>query len=118
MPFIAPGELEVTAWFRQHLGPRFSAAGVTLQFHYNQEPGIHLKTKVPSEYQEWILNGVRDGMAKCFPEFPSSGSVWIVAIVDDDIDSSQMAFYRAARLAVSQASALVDLSREAKRQAS
>ena len=86
-----------------HLGPRFEAAGLRVQFHYNQKPGIHFKAEPPAEYRDSILKGLRDGMALRFPNFPSTGSLWITEISAHEVDSSQRAFYRAARMVVDQA---------------
>jgi hypothetical protein len=103
---VSPGELEVSGTFRLHLGPRFQGAGLTVQFHYNQIPGIDFKANVREEYRAAILKGLNEGMTLRFPNFPEKGSVWITAIADNDIDSSQMAFYKAARMVIEQAFAL------------
>ena len=101
-----PGEVEVYGTFRKHLGPRFSGAGLAVQFHYNQAPGIHFKAGVPSEYREAIIKGLNDGMALRFLEFPESASIWITRVDAHEVDSSWMAFYQAARMVVEQAYAL------------
>src|SRR6266478_3226740 len=43
MPPATPGEIELYSHFRQHLGPRYEVAGLRVQFHYNQTPGIHFQ---------------------------------------------------------------------------
>jgi hypothetical protein len=108
MPHLpnAPGELEVFGMFSRHLGPRFSGAGVGIQFHYNQQPGIHFKVEPPSEYREAIATGLRDAMLACFPEFPSSGSIWVTRVEAHPVDSSWNAFYQAAWMVVEQALSL------------
>jgi len=68
-----PGEIELYASFSQHLGPRFEAAGLRVQFHYNETPGIHFRAPVSEEYRDSILRGIQDGMASKFPQFPVSG---------------------------------------------
>ena len=108
MKSVSPGELEVYGFFSQHLGPRFQSAGLRLQFHYNQEPGIHFKIQPNAEYAESILQGIRDGMALRFPSFPQSGSVWITEVTEHPVDSSRRAFYLAARMAIDQAFSLVE----------
>ncbi len=95
--------------FSMHLGPRFEAAGLRIQFHYNQPPGIHFKAEAPAEYRDSILRGLRDGLASRFPDFPAAGSVWITEIAEHEVDSSQQAFYRAARMAIDQAFTLAQL---------
>ena len=102
----SPGALEVYGHFRVHLGPRYLAAGLRIQFEYNQPPGIHFKTQPPEEYRDSIVKGILDGMALRFPEFPSTGSIWISEITAHPVDSSQQAFYRAARMAIDQAFSL------------
>jgi hypothetical protein len=97
---IAPGEVEVYAHFSEHLGPRYMAAGVRLQFHYNQLPGVHFKVAVREEYREAILKGITGGMSARFPNFPQTGSVWITEVTEHPVDSSPLAFYFAARCAV------------------
>jgi hypothetical protein len=72
MPSRSPGELEVYGCFSKHLGPRFMGAGLRLQFHYNQEPGVHFKVKAREEYREAILRGIRDAMSVKFPDFPEN----------------------------------------------
>ena len=97
-----PGEIEVTVSYSRHLGPRYEAAGLTLHFHYNQTPGIHFKVD-SIEYRNAILKGIEEGMASRFPEFPSTGSIWVTGIIEHPVDSSGLAFYKAARAAVEQA---------------
>ena len=102
----SPGELEVYGYFSKHLGPGFQAAGLRIQFHYNQPPGIHFKVKPTEEYRDAILRGLRDGIALRFPEFPASGSIWVTEVTEHPVDSSGGAFYLAARMAIDQASSV------------
>lgn len=111
MAHVAPGELEVYAAFRIHLGPRFEAAGLRVQFHYNQAPGVHFKVEPPAEYRAAIIKGIEEGMAMRFSDFPSTGSIWITEVTAHDVDSSQRAFYRAGRLVIDQAYALCETAR-------
>jgi hypothetical protein len=97
---ITPGEFELYSYYSIHLGPRFEAAGLRIQFHYNQTPGIHFKVDVSDEYRGAILKGIEDGMALRFPKFPATGSIWVY--------SSQRAFYRAGRMVIDQAYSLVE----------
>jgi hypothetical protein len=106
----APGELEICAYFRAHLGPRFEAARLRVQFHYNQPPGIHFKAESPEEYRAAIIRGIKEGLALRFPMFPSSGTIWITEVIVHEIDSSQRAFYRALRLAIDQAHSLCEVA--------
>ena len=92
-----------------HLGPRYEAAGLRIQFHYNQAPGIHFRIEPPAEYRDSIVQGLRDGLASRFPEFPATGSVWITEIAEHEVDSSQRAFYLAARMVMDQAFSLAGL---------
>lgn len=75
-------------------------------FHYNQAPGIHFKAAVSEEYREAILKGIKDGMSIRFPDFPATGSIWITEVTEHPVDSSQIAFYQAARCAIEEAYAL------------
>jgi hypothetical protein len=107
---FAPGQIELVSYFRKHLGPRFDSAGLRVQFHYNQEPGIHFKVKTSEEYRDAIMKGLLEGMALRFPDFPGTGSIWITEIMEDKVSSSWRAFYLAARLVIEQAYSLVELS--------
>src|SRR5579864_9204237 len=98
-----PGQVEVYGHFSKHLGPRYVAAGLRLQFHDNQTPGIHFKVVVSVEYREAIVKGVKDGIAVRFPDFPETGSVWITEVTEDPVNSSPWAFYLAARCVIEQA---------------
>src|SRR5947208_10907194 len=109
MTHVSPGEVELFGSYNMHLGPRYEAAGLRVQFHYNQTPGIHLKAEAPAEYRDSILKGLRDGLASRFPDFPDTGSVWITEIAEHEVDASQQAFYRAARMAIDQAFTLAQL---------
>lgn len=110
MPLNHPGEVEHYAFFSAHLGARFQSAGLRVQFHYNQAPGIHFIVQPPEEYAEAIMRGLRDGLTRYFPNFPHSGSVWIKEVTVHDVDSSQAAFYRAGLLVMSQALTLGDIA--------
>jgi hypothetical protein len=107
MTQASPGEIELYASFSQHLGPRFEAAGLRVQFHYNQTPGIHFRVPVSDVYRDSILRGIQDGMASRFPKFPASGSIWITEVTEHEVDSCQRAFYRVGRVIIEQAYALV-----------
>jgi hypothetical protein len=106
-----PGEVEVLARFSIHLGPRFESAGLRVQFHYNQTPGVHFKVEPPEEYRNAILKGIADGMAARFPNFPSRGSVWITEVLEHEVASRQRAFYRAGRLVIDQAYSLTETAK-------
>jgi hypothetical protein len=98
-----PGEIEVYSFFRKHLGPRYVSAGLGIQFHYNQEPGIHFKATVSAEYRESIIRGLTQAMSIRFPDFPRTGGIWIIEVTVDPVASSEEAFREAARVAVEQA---------------
>ena len=78
----SPGEIELYSCFSQHLGPRFEAAGLRVQFHYNQTPGIHFRVPVSEQYRAAITRGIQEGLASRFPQFPVSGSVWITEVTE------------------------------------
>ena len=80
MPSASPGQMELKASFHQHLGPRFEFAGLAVQFHHNQEPGIHFRVPVPEAYREAILRGLEEGMARRFPEFLATGSLFPLSL--------------------------------------
>lgn len=105
-----PLQIEHLAWFSQHLGGRFRAAGLRIQFHDNQEAGIQWKVACPEEYQAAILQGLHEGMNEAFPQYLASSGVWIMEVLVDDVNSSSDAFYRAGLLVVAQAKALLALS--------
>jgi hypothetical protein len=107
----APGEVEHYAYFSMHLGPRFEAAGLRVQFHYNQRPGVHFKVEPPEEYRSAILRRIEEGMAARFPHFPAIGSIWITEVTVHEVDSSSRAFYRAGRLVIDQAFALTQTTK-------
>ena len=86
------------------------SAGLRVQFHYNQLPGIHFKAQPHEEYRNAILKGIEEGMAARFPDFPKTGSVWISEIIDNQIDSCELAFYRAGLLVIEQAYSLQQIS--------
>jgi len=106
MSYNLPGEIEVSCFYRKHLGPRMEAAGLRVQFHYNQKPGVQFRVQPREEYRSAILRGIEVGMAARFPDFPKAGSVWITEIMDDQVNSCERAFYNAGRLVVEQAYAL------------
>lgn len=105
-----PLQTEHLAWFSQHLGGRFRTAGLRIQFHDNQQAGIHWQVACPEEYQAAILQGLHEGMNDAFPHYLASSGVWITEVLVDDVSSSPDAFYRAALLVIAQARALLELS--------
>jgi hypothetical protein len=105
---VWPGEITVQAHFRKHLGPRFMSAGVTIQFHTSKTPGVHFKTTVDEEYKESIVKGIRDGVSIRFPGLLETRCIWITDVIEDPVESSNRAFYLAARCAVEQAYTLVE----------
>ncbi len=103
--------MELYSYFSIHHGPRYSAAGLRVQFHYNQVPGIHFKVTPPEEYRAHILRGLQEGLALRFPEFPSNSSLWVTEVTVHEVDSSAQAFYRVARLVIDQARSLADIAK-------
>ena len=71
-----PGETELAVRYSRHLGPRYESAGLRIQFHYNQVPGLHFKVDVRDEYRPAIERGLWDGLRHRFPDFPTTGSIW------------------------------------------
>jgi len=105
-----PGEVDVYGTFRKHLGPRFSEAGLGIQFHSNQQPGIRFKVDVASEYREAIQKGLQDAMLLRFPDYSESISIWVTRVEAHEVNSSWMAFYQAARMVADQAYSLAQAS--------
>lgn len=58
-----------------------------------------------------ILKGIGDGMSLRFPDFPKTGSIWVTEISEHPVDSSEWAFYLAARCVVEEAYALTQVER-------
>ena len=87
-------------------------AGLRLQFHPNQPPGIHYKVAVNEEYRAAILKGIKDGISIRFPNFSETASIWITEVTEHPVDSSQLAFYIAARCAIDQAYCLSQVAYE------
>jgi hypothetical protein len=102
----APTEGVYYSYFSIHLGGKFESAGLRIEFHYNQIPGIHFKVGLSDEYKEAILRGLQDGLALHFPEFPKTGSIWVIEVNEHEVDSSRRAFYRVARMVIDQAFSL------------
>jgi hypothetical protein len=98
-----PGETEISISYSRHLGPRYERAGLRIQFHYNQIPGLHFKVHVRDEYRPAVERGISDGLKRRFPDFPTTASVWITEVVEDEVDSSRLSFYRVAVAAIEQA---------------
>ena len=88
-------------------------AGLRVQFLYIGEPGIHFRTGVSEEYRNAILRGINEAMKERFPRFPPTGSIWVTEVMEHPIDSSQLAFYLAARAVIEQAYFLTQWSGKA-----
>jgi hypothetical protein len=102
MHVIPPKLTSVYGHFRKILGPRSMDAGVRVSFHHGEASGVHFKINC-GEYRDAIAKGIQDGMASRFPDFLKTGSVWITEITEHPVDSSQWAFYLAARSVIEQA---------------
>jgi hypothetical protein len=103
---ITPGATSVYGRFTRDLGPRLSSAGLGVQFHYNQPPGIHFKVDVPPDLRDAILQGLADALAARFPDFPATASIWVTEVDQHPVNSSWDAFYKAARMVIDQAYSL------------
>jgi len=103
MSVKSPGELEVYGYYWRHLGPRCQAAGLRVTFFPHKAIGIQFKVNPPEVFREYIVRGLQDGLARRFPEFLSIGGIIITEITVDEVNSSQHAFYVAARMAIEQA---------------
>src|ERR1044072_6574582 len=82
-----PGEIELYSYFSQHFGPRYEPAGLRIQCHYNQTPGLHFKVPVSEEYRSEILRGIQEALTLRFPDFPTTGSIWITEVTEHEVDS-------------------------------
>lgn len=71
---------------------------------------MHFIVPPPEEYVDAILKGLRQGLARYFPNFPDSGCVWVKELTVHDVDSSPAAFYRAALLVMNQAFTLAEIA--------
>jgi len=112
MKYIKPGELEIYTSFRLHTGPRFIGAGLRIQFHYNQIPGIHFRLEPPEEYRSIILRSIEERMAVRFPDFPSTASIWITEITGDPAEWNGQVFSQVSRLVIDQAYSLVQVKED------
>jgi hypothetical protein len=92
----------VYAHFHRIVGPRAEEAGVRISFHHDDASGVNFKI-ICGEYKDAITKGIQDGMASRFPDFLKTGSVWITEITEHPINSSNSAFYLAARSVIEQA---------------
>lgn len=108
MSRVAPSEVELSAFFRRHLGPRNEAAGLRVEFHYNQTPGIHFKVSAPKEYRDAITEGLKDGLAQRFPDLPATTAVWVLEVMINPVEASRHAFYCVGRMVIDQAFSLVE----------
>ena len=95
--------MEILVGYNAHKGPRCEGAGIKLQIHGNQVPGILFKVE-PSEpaYRRAIERGLKESAHLLGHNFLKTGSIWILEIHEHLLDSSEVAFYRAARLAINQ----------------
>ena len=108
----SPDYLEVYGHFRLYVGPRYIGAGLRLDFCHDQPPGIHFKVQpLEEECRDLIVRGLQEGMALRFPEYLSTGSIHVTEITEHPADSSQMAFYCAARMAIDQAFSICETRR-------
>ena len=107
--------MEILAGYNIHCGPRCEGAGLKLQLHGNQPPGIHFKVE-PSEdgYRRGIEKGLHEGL-ELHPSLKAE-AIWVIEIQEHPVDSSEHAFCRAARLAVEQVITMRKLLRETRLQ--
>jgi hypothetical protein len=56
------------------------------------------------------LRGIAEGMAARYPDFPKTGTVWITEILAHEVNSCELAFYKAGRMVIEQAYALQNLA--------
>jgi hypothetical protein len=108
--------MEILSGYNLHMGPRREGAGLKIQLHFNQPPGIHFKVE-PSEsgYRRGIEKGLKEGAELMEPNFLKTAAIWVIEILEHPVDSSERAFYRAARLTLAQAATLKKLIAEGKR---
>ena len=101
MSAFLPTDIEVHGHFSRHLGPRFQTAGVSLQLHSNQGSGIVCKVaNAEPAYVDAIVKGVEDGLLARYGSVSIPRAIWITRIEEHPVDSSEAAFYLAARGAV------------------
>lgn len=104
-----PTNIEVHASFSRHLGPRYERAGVSLQFHPNQ--GVGIACKVPGaepSYEQAVVKGIEDGLSARYGSAPMRCAIWITKMEQHPTDSSELAFYLAARGAIDLAHAVTN----------
>lgn len=94
------GQCEVTYRFRRHLGPRFEDAGVTVRCMYANDYVFSSSVSWPQEnYAHIVERGLRDGFEELGYDLEQGIHITLVNIEYHNIDSSEVAFYRAAKCA-------------------
>jgi hypothetical protein len=97
------GEIEIQFRFRQYLGPRFQAAGVTLQFSTNDEYSFTSKATWPDSninYSGAVEKGVKIGLKESGYDINQGVHIVLKDIDYHEVDSSEFAFFLAAKCAV------------------
>gem|GEM_PF-4807885 len=94
------GQIEIEYRFSQHLGPRFDAAGVTLDLCTNGHYSFKSEVKWPDkDYTPAVERGARDGLTESGIDPDQGVSIILKDISFHAIDSCERAFYLAAKCA-------------------
>ena len=105
--------MEIYSYFKKHLGPRSMSAGLRLRFDEGHgDPGLRFGADVSHEYQAAIGKGLEDGLSIRFSDSRNTVSIRVESTDEDHVDSSEMAFYLAARCAIEQAFVLTHVKLE------
>jgi translation elongation factor EF-G len=94
------GQFEITYGFRRHLGPRFQHADVTIQFLFHDKYEFSSLAKWSQEnYDDTVERGIKDGLSDLGYDLEKGIKITLTNIGYHEVDSSEWAFYLAAKCA-------------------
>ena len=94
------GQIQADYWFEKHLGPRFMTAGVRISLCVSDTYSFTSEATWPeSDYTLAVERGVRDGLLESGCDPDEGVNIILKSIAWHTVDSSEQAFYLAAKCA-------------------
>jgi hypothetical protein len=92
------GQIKISFQFSEHVGPRFITAGLTVKLEYADDFKFVSNVVWESDdYTEAIERGIFDGLIESEIDPELGIHITLLQVDVDPIDSSEMAFYAAAK---------------------
>ena len=96
------GQMVVSYSFKEHIGPTFNFAGISIRLEWAPETKICFRNvEITEEFKNPIVNGILDGLLDIELDPDENVLATVLSVEEHEAHSNACSFYLASRIAVS-----------------